>query len=58
MSAFILCLCGSVCRMRPCDGLIPRPRSPTNSVKGEETEKVAKAQQRAVEPQVDSKIDR
>jgi hypothetical protein len=28
--ALILCLCCSVCRQRPCDGLIPRPRSPTN----------------------------
>jgi hypothetical protein len=26
---FILCLCCRVCRYRPCDGLITRPRSPT-----------------------------
>jgi hypothetical protein len=31
--AFILCLCFSVCRRRPCDGLISRPRSPTVCVK-------------------------
>jgi hypothetical protein len=31
--AFILCLCWPVCRERPCDGLIARPRSPTVSVK-------------------------
>jgi hypothetical protein len=30
LCAFILCLCCSVCRQRPCYGLIPRPRSPTN----------------------------
>jgi uncharacterized membrane protein len=28
LCVFILCLC-SVCRYRPCDLLIPRPRSPT-----------------------------
>jgi hypothetical protein len=27
--AFILCLCCPVCGWRPCDGLNPRPRSPT-----------------------------
>jgi hypothetical protein len=30
--AFILCLCCSVCRQRSCDGVIPCPRSPTDSV--------------------------
>jgi hypothetical protein len=35
---------------RPCDGLITRPRSPTDSVKDQETEKAAKAQQKALEP--------
>jgi hypothetical protein len=30
--AFILRLCCPVCRQRPCDGLIPCPRSPTNCV--------------------------
>jgi hypothetical protein len=30
MSAFILCLCCSVCRYRFCDELVPRPRSPTD----------------------------
>jgi hypothetical protein len=31
--AFILCLYCPACRQRPCDGLIPRPRSPTVCVK-------------------------
>jgi hypothetical protein len=30
--AFILYLRCSVCRLRPCEGLIPRPRSPTHCV--------------------------
>jgi hypothetical protein len=49
--AFILCLCWPVCRYRPCDGLITRPRSPTVCVKKDYgTEKEARAQQRAAEP--------
>jgi hypothetical protein len=32
LSAFILCLCCSVCRCRPSDGPIPRPRSPTDCI--------------------------
>jgi hypothetical protein len=43
---FILCLCCSVL----CDELILRPRSPTDCIWDQETEKEAKAQQRAVEP--------
>jgi hypothetical protein len=32
LCAFILSLCYSVCGQRPCDGLIPRPRRPTDCV--------------------------
>jgi hypothetical protein len=32
LCAFILCFCCSVYRQRPCDTLIPRPRSPTDCV--------------------------
>jgi hypothetical protein len=32
LCAFILCLCCSVCMQRPCNGLIPRSRSPTDCV--------------------------
>jgi hypothetical protein len=28
----LFCLCCSVCRQRPCEVLIPRPRTPTNYV--------------------------
>jgi hypothetical protein len=38
-----VCVCVySVCRQRPCDGLIPRPRSSTDSVQIIKTEKAAK----------------
>jgi hypothetical protein len=32
MFLFILCLCRLVCRYRPCEGLIPHPKSPTDCV--------------------------
>jgi hypothetical protein len=34
LSAFILSVLSCVCRQRPCDGLITRPRSPTDCVTG------------------------
>jgi hypothetical protein len=43
-----------MCRYRLCDGLIPRPRDPTNLIK--ETEKAAKVRQRAVVRQIDREI--
>jgi hypothetical protein len=46
----LFCLCCSVYRYWPCEGLISRPRSPTDCVYDEETEKAAKAQQLVVEP--------
>jgi hypothetical protein len=43
----LFCVCAVLCAG---SGLISRPRSPTNYVKDEESEKTAKVQQRAVEP--------
>jgi hypothetical protein len=57
MSAFVYCVFVSSCLQRPCDWLIPRPSSPTNCVKDQETEKAAKVHQRTVEPQIDRCID-
>jgi hypothetical protein len=48
--AFMLCLCSSLCRLRPCDGLITSPMTPYRLCnKDYETEGKARAQQRAVE---------
>jgi hypothetical protein len=47
-----LCLCFPVCRRRPCDGPIPRQRSPNDCVRHQETEKAAKVQQTAAEPRI------
>jgi hypothetical protein len=47
--AFILRLCCPVCKQRPCDGLITRPRSPTDCLKRDyETEEETRPQQRTV----------
>jgi hypothetical protein len=47
----LFCVCTVLyARQRHCDGLILRPSSPSDYVKAQETEKAAKAQQRAVEP--------
>jgi hypothetical protein len=44
--AFILCSCCSLCRYRPCVGLIPRQKSPTEFLLDYGTEKAAKSQQK------------
>jgi hypothetical protein len=61
LCAFILCLCCPVCRQPPCDGLIPRPRSPTDCVKDQKTEKAVKVQPtkwcRAIDEWMDGWVD-
>jgi hypothetical protein len=48
----LLCLCCPVFSWRICDELIPRPKIPTDCVKDQETDNIAKAQQWVVEPQI------
>jgi hypothetical protein len=43
-------MCSPVCRQRPCDELIPRPRQRAYCVKDQETEKPGMVEQRAVKP--------
>jgi hypothetical protein len=40
----LFCVCVVLCVGRPCDRLIPRPRSPTNCVQHQEAEKAVQAQ--------------
>jgi hypothetical protein len=49
MFAFFLCLCCSVYRQRLYDGLIPRPRSPTDWVDQETKKKRPRPKKRTVE---------
>jgi hypothetical protein len=57
LCAFILCLCCPVCRWRPCEWLIPRPRSPTDCVEGQETEKRPSPTKGSTARDIDRKID-
>jgi hypothetical protein len=68
LCAFILSFCCSVCRERPCDGLISRPRSPTDSYRlciglrnwksGQGTTKGCIATDRQIDGKTDRQADR
>jgi hypothetical protein len=53
MCVRLLCFCFPVWRWRPCDGLISSPRSPTNSVEDQGTQKTNNVQRSAVQPLID-----
>jgi hypothetical protein len=52
LCAFVLCFCYSVCRQRPCDKLILRPRSQTDCVWIKKLKR-RQTSTRAVEPYID-----